>query len=127
MYAFIPKSPLDTTPYPRDSRSQALPSSLPDGSYIYVRDVRGIIYILPDGPHMHPHVLGAAAPATYAGDFTIEQRTVVDVTNLSGTFQFDDPDGLREVAAEMQRAGLTVASGAVRLFPSDGSPPVVLS
>ena len=40
--------------------------------------------------------------------------------------QFDDEDGLREVATELQRQGLQVDAGAVRFFPADGSPPVVL-
>jgi len=51
---------------------------------------------------------------------------VVDLTNLSGTFQSDDEDGLREVAAELRRQGLTVEVGAVRFFPRDGSRPIVL-
>jgi hypothetical protein len=62
----------------------------------------------------------------YAGDMTIRRGRVVDLTNLSGTFQFDDEDGLRELAAELQRQGLQVDAGAVRFFPADGSPPVVL-
>jgi hypothetical protein len=62
----------------------------------------------------------------YAGDMTIQGGKVVDLTNLSGTFQFDDEDGLREVAAELRRWGLVVEPGAVRFFPADGSRPIVL-
>ena len=51
---------------------------------------------------------------------------MVDLTNLSGTFEFDDDAGLREVAAEIRRRGLVIEVGAVRFFPADGSPPVVL-
>jgi hypothetical protein len=51
---------------------------------------------------------------------------VADLTNLSGTFQFDDQDGLRDVAGAIRSQGLSVDSGAVRFFPSDGSPPIVL-
>ena len=75
---------------------------------------------------MHPKVLGRASSALYAGDLTVRGNRVVDVTNLSGTFQFDDEDGLREVAAELRRLGLSVVVGAVRFFPTDGSLPVVL-
>ncbi len=57
---------------------------------------------------------------------TIQGGKVVDLTNLSGTFQFDDEEGLREVAAELRRRGLVVEQGAVRFFPADGSRPVVL-
>lgn len=62
----------------------------------------------------------------YAGDMTIRRGRVVDVTNLSRTFQFDDEDGLREVALELRQRGLSLVAGAVRFFPADGSAPVVL-
>lgn len=61
-----------------------------------------------------------------AVDLTIRGGRVVDVTNLSGTFEFDDPEGLKAVAEELRRSGLAVVTGSVRLFPSDGSRPVVL-
>ena len=120
------KYPADTTPYPQDPRSQPVSASLPDGGYVYVRDANGTVHVLPDGPHLHPKVLGGGQPALYAGDMTVRGGRVVDVTNLSGTFQFDDEAGLREVAAELRRQGLAVEAGAVRFFPADGSRPVVL-
>jgi hypothetical protein len=85
-----------------------------------------MVHVLPDGPHLHPKVLGGGLPALYAGDMTVRGGRVVDLTNLSGTFQFDDEDGLREVAGEIRRQGLVVEPGAVRFFPIDGSRPVVL-
>jgi len=118
--------PQDTTPYPADSRSQPIDSTVLDGSYVYVQDISGIIRIVPDGQHMHPRVLGGGLPAKYAGDMTIRGGRVVDITNLSGTFQFDDEDGLREIALELREQGLIVAVGAVRIFPADGSRPIIL-
>ena len=91
-----------------------------------MQDGNGTVHVLPDGPHLHPKVLGGVWPALYAGDMTVRGGSVVDLTNLSGTFQFDDEDGLREVAGELRRQGLAVQSGAVRFFPADGSRPVVL-
>lgn len=120
------KYPLDKTPYPKDPRSRPIDTSFADGGYVYVRDDSGIVHVLPDGPHLHPKVLGGGQPASYAGDLTIQQGEVVDLTNLSGTFQFDDEAGLREVAEEIRKQGLIVVSGAVRFFPLDGSRPVVL-
>jgi len=120
------KYPLDATPYPVDTRSRPLDATVTDGGYVYVRDVNGTVHVLPDGPHRHPKVLGGGRPAVYAGDLTVRGGRVVDLTNLSGTFQFDDEDGLREVAAELRVRGLVVGLGAVRFFPSDGSAPVVL-
>ena len=118
--------PQDTTPYPKDPQSKPIDASIPDGGYAYVRDVNGTVHVVPDGPHVDPKILGGGQPAMYAGDMTIRRGRVVDLTNLSGTFQFDDEDGLREVAAELRRQGLQIDTGAVRFFPADGSAPVVL-
>ena len=120
------KNPQDPTPYPQDPRSRPIARSTSDGGYVYVRDDSGTVWVLPDGPHMHPLVLGGARPAMYAGDMTIRGGRVVDLTNLSGTFQFTDEAGLRDVAAELRRQGLLVEAGAVRFFPADGSRAVVL-
>jgi hypothetical protein len=117
------KSPLDSYPYPRDGRSRAADGTLPDGLYAYVRDTNGIVYVVPDGPHIHPKALGQARPAMYAGDMTVNGGAVMDLTNLSGTFQFDDADGLLDAAAQLELQGLAIGLGAVRLFPGDGSPP----
>ncbi|QDU19004.1 hypothetical protein [Urbifossiella limnaea] len=121
------KSPLDPTPSPADPRTRPVAAGLADGGDVYVRDANGTVHVLPDGPHLHPKVLGGAQPAMYAGDMTVRRGRVVDLTNLSGTFKFDDEDGLRDVADELRRAGLTVERGAVRFFPADGSRPVVLA
>ena len=97
-----------------------------DGGYEYGREVNGVVFVVPDSPHMHPRVLGGGYPAIYAGDLTVRGGKVVDLTNLSGTFVFDDEGGLREVADEIRKRGLVVEAGAVRFFPADGSPPVVV-
>lgn len=85
-----------------------------------------MVYVDPDGPHLHPKVLGGGQPAIYAGDMTILGGKVVDLTYLSGTFRFDDEDGLRAVAQEMRKQGLVLEQGAVRLFPANGSRPITL-
>ncbi len=118
--------PRDPTPVPRHPRSRPIDIRTPDGDYVYVQDEKGIIRILPDGPHRHPRVLGGGRPAKIAGDLTIRHGRIQDVTNLSGTFQCDDPDGLLAVAIELERLGLLIDSGAVRFFPQDGSRPYVL-
>ena len=116
------KPPLDPFPYPQDSRSYPADGSLLDGLYAYVQDEQGLHWILPDGPHVHPKVLGGGRSALYAGDLPIAGGKVIDLTNLSGTFQFDDPDGLLAAADQFERQGLSVCAGAVRFFPADGSP-----
>ncbi len=62
----------------------------------------------------------------YAGDVTIVDGRVADLTNLSGTFRFDEPEGLLAVANELAHQGFIIDPTAVRLFPLDGSRPVVL-
>ena len=120
------KSPRDPTPYAKDPRSVPIHSGLADGLYVYVQDGAGIVHVVPDGPHMHPMVLGGGQAAEYAGDLTIESSRVKDLTNLSGTFQCDDEQGLRAVAAAIRQQGVVIKVGAVRFFPPDGSRPVVL-
>ena len=114
-----PKLPLDLFPYQRDPRSQPLTVATEDGNYVYTQDLDGTIFVLPDGSHVHPKVLGNASPAIYAGDLQIKMGLIVDLTNLSGTFQFDDPQGLFRVALQIELLGIVIADGAVRFFPMD--------
>jgi hypothetical protein len=120
------KSPLDIFLYPQDSRSQPLTPGLADGAYAYVQDANGTVIGVPDEPHVHAKILGGGQPALYAGDLTIRDGKVFDVTNLSGTFQFDDETGLLAVAEQLRNQGFLVEVGAVRFFPADGSRPVIL-
>jgi hypothetical protein len=85
------KYPLDATKYPPDPRHLPIQPGTSDGRYVYVQDELATIWIVPDNvPHLHPKVLGYGLPAKYAGDLTIKNGRIVDVTNCSGTFQFDD-------------------------------------
>ena len=118
--------PLDTQAYEPDPRSQVLTKDIANGNYVFVRDVSGELHVLPDGIHLHPKILGRGAPATYAGDMIILNGMVTDLTNCSGTFQFEDRDGLREVAAEIRALSLAVATHGVRYFPTAGGPIEVL-
>jgi hypothetical protein len=120
------KHPLDPFPYEQHKDSVALHLGLADGCYVYVQDVNDIIHVLPDGPHRHTRVLGNASAANYAGDFEITKGCILDLTNLSGTFQFDDRQGLLKIAAKMESLGFAIQPSAVRFFPVDGSRPVVL-
>jgi hypothetical protein len=100
------KPPLDIFPYAPDPRARAADPRLPDGLCAYVRDDLGIVRVVPDGPHVHPKILGLARPVMYAGDMTITAGSVADVTNLSGTFQFDDEAGLLAVATQLEQQGV---------------------
>jgi hypothetical protein len=121
------KRPLDPTPYERDPQSRRIQVGIPDGTYVYVLSTKGEIWVLSDRPHAHPKVLGSAKPARYAGDLTVREARIQDVTNLSGTFQFDDQEGLLEVAETLKSIGFVLDPGAVRFFPTDGSRPRILA
>ena len=75
----------------------------------------------------HPKVLGQALPALYAGTLKVLQNTIVELTNLSGTFRCDDDDGLIEVAEWLIQRGWILDEYAVRFFPFDGSRPYIIS
>lgn len=76
---------------------------LADGDYVYVQDLNEDVWVLLDGPHRHPKVLGLALPALYAGTLKVAGDTIVELTNLSGTFRCDDDEGLIEVDGGLQR------------------------
>lgn len=120
------KQPLDPTPYRQHRLSRKVSPDLADGNYVYVQSEDDEVWVLPDGPHRHPRILGGATPVKYAGDLRVEDGTIVDITNLSGTFLCDDPDGLLEAAEQFRQSGLSLANCAVRFFPPDGSQPRVL-
>jgi hypothetical protein len=121
------KQPLDPAPYRRHRLSRKVSADLGDGNYVFVQSAEDDIWVLPDGPHRHPRILGNATAVKYAGDVRVENGTILDVTNLSGTFLCDDPDGLIEAAECFRKAGLLVPSGVIRFFPLDGSRPRILN
>lgn len=120
------KKPVDPTPYRQHRLSRQASSDLADGNYVYVQAAEDELWVLPDGPHRHPRILGNATAVKYAGDLRVEDGTIVDITNLSGTFLCDEPDGLIEAAEIFRQSGLKLADSAVRFFPPDGSRPRIL-
>lgn len=118
--------PHDPFPYPAHPDSRRVDSALPDGLYAYVQDANGEVRALPDQPHVHPKIVGLGKEVMYAGDMSLQMGEVLDLTNLSGTFQCDDPAGLLAVAQQLRLQGLALRAGAVRFFPPDGSRPRVL-
>jgi hypothetical protein len=83
------------------------------GVYVYVQDASGAVHVLPDGPHLHPQVLGYGQPVAAAGTLTIDGRgVVVLIDNCSGTFRCP-ASTLPGVRTAIQRQGLTVAPDAL--------------
>lgn len=115
-----PKKPLDTRPYARSPNSRPLTIHEVPGSYVYVVDLDEVIHIDIDAPHQHPKVLGSARSALYAGTLIIEANChVPELTNASGTFQFQNRKSLCCVAQKLRDLGFTV--GSVVWYPPDGS------
>ena len=67
-----------------------------------------------------------ALAAAGVGQLTVIDPDVVELTNLSGTFLFNEIDGLLEVAHLLRMIGLEVSAGAVIYFPADGRRPQTL-
>ena len=123
------RMPLDRREYKRHRDSRPLARGAEAGDYVYVVDADQTLQLLPDGSHRHPLVLGGARPAFYAGTLRIDRNgKVIELTNLSGTFRFDEPAGLRMVAEMIERIGLRVAADALVFWPPDGKhPPLGIS
>src|SRR4051794_20059626 len=83
--AYVPRDPAR---YPRHAESRVFSPTTPAGVYVYVQDCAGVVWIAPDGFHMHPRVLGRARPVVGAGEVTLgDDGEVLSINNLSGTFQ----------------------------------------
>ena len=81
-------APNDLERYRRHERTARFSQSLPAGVYVYVQYCAGIVWVAPDGPHMHPRVLGGARPVVAAGELTLDDNgEVLSINNLSGTFE----------------------------------------
>lgn len=120
--------PLDTTAYPQDPTSCVADSNLADGWYCFVQDEKGMIWVLPAGHHVHVKVLGGGREAMYAGEMEILTRRVQKMTNSSGTFMPDDPQGLLDAADQLKNQGLVVEPGAVIFMDHFGTArPVTLA
>ena len=121
-----PRKPQDRRKYPRDARACVADNNLSDGEFVYVQDLQERIWVVPDGPHLHPKVLGGAEMALYAGTLSVLHRWIVELTNLSGTFRCDDDEGLLSVADWLEQHGISILPNAVRFFPHDGARPYIL-
>jgi hypothetical protein len=108
--------PLDPERFRRDNRSVAYSPLLPAGAYVYIQDCSGTVWILPDGTHRHPHVLGRARPAVAAGELiTGENGEVLSINNLSGTFQCAS-DSLLTAVGGLVKQGAKISADAITIY-----------
>lgn len=81
-------APKDLASYRRHEQVVRFSAPIAAGVYVFVQDCSGVVWVGPDGPHMHPRVLGGSRPAVAAGELTLGQNgEVLSINNLSGTFQ----------------------------------------
>ncbi|RLS81680.1 MAG: hypothetical protein DWI02_03295 [Planctomycetota bacterium] len=87
------------------------------GEYVYVVDETEAIFVVPDGPHRHPEVLGQGEGALYAGEIKLDPMGRVTelnnlsgtlLNNLSGTFQFHSPAGLDCLFEKLAANGVVI-------------------
>jgi hypothetical protein len=105
--------PIDDRRYKKHEQSVPFSPSLAPGDYVYVQDCWGVVWVIPDGPHRHPQVLGGARPAVAAGELTLgDNGEVLMINNVSGTFQCA-PDSLLTAVGGLIRQGATVSRQAI--------------
>lgn len=108
--------PTDPNRYKRRENSVLFSPGLPAGEYVFVQDCDGKLWVLPDGFHVHPYVLGRARPAVAAGELTVQEYgVVIEVNNISGTFRCH-PDCLFTAIGGLIMQGATVAPDAMHPF-----------
>jgi hypothetical protein len=101
---------------PQNPLSQPLGPQTPPGTYVFAQEGNGIIRVVPDGPHLHPTVLGGGQEAAAAGEIVIDASgAVVEINNISFTFQLP-PNTLDGVVDAIVRLGLQIRPNAVKPF-----------
>ena len=107
-------APRDTVRYKRHEKSARFSAGLP-GAFVYVQDCEGVVWLGPDGPHMHPRVLGGARPAVSAGEVIFgDNGEVLSINNLSGTFQCNPDSLLLAVGGIIAQGGKCFADAITR-------------
>ncbi|HEX7450597.1 MAG TPA: hypothetical protein VF306_23755 [Pirellulales bacterium] len=110
------KKPLVGLTVPRNQASRQFRPDLKPGTYVYVQDAAGIVYVVPNAPGAHPGVLGNGLSATGAGEITVGiDGVITEVNNISYTFQFGGGT-LTQVVAALKATGARIAPNAVKPF-----------
>lgn len=108
--AYMPK---DLERYRRHANSAPFSPSLEPGIYVFAQDLDGKVWVASDGSHIHPRILGRARPVVAAGELTVgEAGEVLDINNLSGTFQCH-PDCLLTAIGGLLMQGARIDARAV--------------
>src|ERR1700682_3378076 len=108
-------APRDLERYRRHEQSVRFSASIAAGAYVYVRDCAGVVWVGPDGPHMHPRVLGGARPAVAAGELTLgESSEVLSINNLCGTLLCSADSLLVVGGGIIAKGGLCSADAIIR-------------
>jgi hypothetical protein len=101
---------------PRSPLSQPISPETPPGTYVFAQDAQGVVHVVPDGPHLHPTVLGNGQEAAASGEIVIGPDGVVtEINNISFTFQHD-ASVLQGVKAALERMGIKVDPDAIKPF-----------
>jgi len=110
------RKPKDKYRYPQDPRSRIYSKDLPEGEYVFVQDEQGAVWVLPNGPHYHPRILGNATPVAAAGEMVVGHvGEIIEINNLSGTFEFG-PEVLQEVVDYLKAQGAIVLDDAIHEY-----------
>ena len=105
--------PLDLTKYAPLESTKLLGPGVEDGTYAFVQDIRGKVWIADNGMHVHPQILGNATPVASAGEITVKDGVVTMINNESGTFT-PAASTLNRVQGAAEAQGMVVNPGAIQ-------------
>jgi len=101
---------------PKHPLSSPLSPATKPGTYVYVQDANGVIHVVPNGPGLHPTVLGGGQAAAAAGEIVIGPGGVItEINNISYTFQFGD-EILSSMRSGCESLGFKVGKDALKPF-----------
>jgi hypothetical protein len=107
---------LDVNRYRRHNDSVRFSPQVPPGAYVYVQDCAGVVWLLTDGFHQHPRVLGGRRPAVAAGELTVgDAGEIFAINNASGTFQCA-ADSLLTAVGGLVQQGAKISADAITPF-----------
>ncbi|HYG73931.1 MAG TPA: hypothetical protein VEK08_02905 [Planctomycetota bacterium] len=109
------KPPLDMRPFTQMAEARMLTNKTPSGTYNYVRDEFGNVYVGPAAEHTHPRILGGGRSATGSGTLTIKDGVITSIDHMSGTFRHG-PEALDSVIESMNNLGIKVLDDAAKYF-----------
>ena len=106
----------------RHSESRRFSPDLPAGDYVFAQDAFGVVHLLRQEHqpgHAHHVVLGRGRAAVCAGELILgEGGVIVEINNLSGTFQCAPDSLLTAIGGLIRQGAVFTPNTQIREFSS---------